>query len=333
MAATAAHRAPTRQELLEREAWHGPTRRYDIIKEGVIATLVVAVLTILLAAVFSSPDDPPLTFQGWATDMPDDLYTTAVAELAGTSESATYGPPYNDGGQGQALGPITPQIWMGVHERIDPAYDFVIGPLQTQQQPADVAAALTQWTSATADQQSAWTSAYDTALNDPAGANGDPANVPAGDYGPVPTLATGLVAMGASGALDGVLAAPGQFYNTDNTKQILFMGDGGYLDAAGTANHLQGNQWGMMNETGNYPGQQWLAPASVWYQLPIFNSDAESGLAATLTANGDIYIMSIVGIITLAMILLPFIPGLRGIPRLIPIHKLIWRDYYNRNTS
>ena len=43
--------------------------------------------------------------------------------------------------------------------------------------------------------------------------------------------------------------------------------------------------------------------------------------------------MSIVGIITLAMILLPFIPGLRAIPRLIPIHKLIWRDYYNRKTS
>jgi hypothetical protein len=25
---------------------------------------------------------------------------------------------------------------------------------------------------------------------------------------------------------------------------------------------------------------------------------------------------------------LPFIPGLRDIPRWIPVHRLIWRDYY-----
>ena len=28
------------------------------------------------------------------------------------------------------------------------------------------------------------------------------------------------------------------------------------------------------------------------------------------------------------LLLLPFIPGLRSIPRWIPIHRLIWRDYY-----
>ena len=27
-------------------------------------------------------------------------------------------------------------------------------------------------------------------------------------------------------------------------------------------------------------------------------------------------------------VLVPFIPGVRSIPRLIPIHRLIWRDYY-----
>jgi hypothetical protein len=35
-------------------------------------------------------------------------------------------------------------------------------------------------------------------------------------------------------------------------------------------------------------------------------------------------------LLTLALMFLPFIPGLRSIPRLIPIHRLIWRDYYRR---
>ena len=33
-------------------------------------------------------------------------------------------------------------------------------------------------------------------------------------------------------------------------------------------------------------------------------------------------------ILTLLLLLLPFIPGLRSIPKWIPIHRLIWRDYY-----
>jgi hypothetical protein len=320
--------ALTAQQTLEREHWAGPTRRYDIIKEGVIATLVVLVLTVVLAAIFSSPDDPALTLQSWAKDAPDSLYGTTVSELAGTSASATYGPPYNTNGDGQALGALTPQKWAGVHQPVDPTYDFVINPLSTQQQPADVTAALETWKSAAADAQTAWATAYDTALNDPAGAAGDATKVPTGDYGPVPTLATGLVAMAQSGALDGVLAAPGQFFTTDNTKQILFLGDGSYLDDIGTANHLQGNQWGMMNETGNFPGQQWLAPFSFWYQLPIFNSDAQTGIAATLTGNADIYILAIIAVMMLLVIFLPYIPGLRSIPRWIPLHKLVWRDYY-----
>ena len=42
--------------------------------------------------------------------------------------------------------------------------------------------------------------------------------------------------------------------------------------------------------------------------------------------------MSIIGVLTLLVILLPFIPGLRSIPRLIPVHKLIWRDYYKKRS-
>lgn len=325
--------ATARQKQLEREHWTGPVRRYDILKEGTIALVVVVLLTIVLAAIFSSPDDPPLTLKGWAKAAPDNLYAVTVAELAGTSDSASYGPPYNTNGDGVALGPLMPQKWIGVHQPVDPANDFVVTPLSSQQQPSDVAAALSQWKSATPDQQTAWATVYDTALNDPNGANGDATKVPVGDYGPVPTMATGLVAMADSGALDGILSAPGQFFNTNTTKQILFLGDSSYLDDAATAAHLQGNEWGMMNETGNFPGQEWLQPFSFWYQLPIFNSAATTGLAATLTANADIYIFAIIAVMMLVLILLPFIPGLRSLPRWIPIHKLVWRDYYSRKAT
>ncbi len=33
-------------------------------------------------------------------------------------------------------------------------------------------------------------------------------------------------------------------------------------------------------------------------------------------------------VLTLALVLVPFIPGVRSIPRKIPIYRLIWRDYY-----
>ena len=321
------------QKTLERTPWVGRNRRYDIVKEGTIALAVVTLIVLGLSAFLGSPDEPAVTFQGWAKTVPDNFYAVTVAELAGTTESAGYGPPYNTGGEGQAIGPINPAKVVGVRIPVDPGNDFVIEPLSHQQQPAAVAVALKAWKAASADKQSTWATNYDTALNDPEGADGDVSKVPAGDYGPVPALATGLTAMARSGALDGILPAPGQFYNTDNTKQILFLGDSSYMDDKATAANLQGNTWGMMNEPGGYPGQTWLAPFSFWYQLPVFNSEAETGMAATLTANGDIYIFTIIGVFMLALLLLPFIPGLRDIPRWIPVHKLVWKQYYRDNSS
>jgi hypothetical protein len=38
--------------------------------------------------------------------------------------------------------------------------------------------------------------------------------------------------------------------------------------------------------------------------------------------------MLMMGALSLAFILVPFIPGVRDIPRWIPVYKLIWRDHY-----
>src|ERR1035438_4894144 len=76
--------------------WKGPTRRYDILKEATIASVVVFLLVIVLAAVLSSPNEPPVTVASWSKVAPADFMATVASELAGTSESAAYGPRYNN---------------------------------------------------------------------------------------------------------------------------------------------------------------------------------------------------------------------------------------------
>ncbi|GAA2109316.1 hypothetical protein GCM10009841_30530 [Microlunatus panaciterrae] len=306
------------------QEWSGPWRRYDILKEGVVAVIIVSVLSVLMAGLFRSPDEPSLTLKGWATSNSSNFYATTVQELAGTSESAGYGPPYNSAGTGISVGPLAPQQWFGITHPVNPAVDFVITPLQSQTQNAAIQAALKVWTSASPDQQSAWAGSYDTALTN---ADDDPGKVPSGNYGPVPQIAKGLTEMAAAGALDGVLMAGSNFYQTDVTKQILFLGDGSYLDDAATAAHLQGNTWGMMNETGSYPGQAWLWLYSFWYQIPQFNSDNPDDY---LTNRADAIIFYVMALLSLGLVLVPVIPVLRSIPRWIPVHRLIWRDYYRR---
>ncbi|HYB86748.1 MAG TPA: cytochrome b N-terminal domain-containing protein, partial [Streptosporangiaceae bacterium] len=93
------------QKAADAAPWRGPTRRYDIIKEGTIAGLVVLALTLGLAALLSSPDVASATVQSWSKTEPADFLATAATELNGTSETATYGPPYtSDTTNSQRLG-------------------------------------------------------------------------------------------------------------------------------------------------------------------------------------------------------------------------------------
>jgi hypothetical protein len=294
-----------------------PMVGYDLIKEVVLVTVAIGVIALVLSFAFSSPDAPSVTIKSWAAAEPIDFVTTAAAELAGTSGTAQYGPPYTDGSDAvQALGPLVPQQWAGNAMHLDTAQTFVIGPLTTvsDDDPA-LASALATYKAASADQQQAWLSAYSDALANATADNGT-ITIAAGDYGPVPVLMQKELTVALGGSLDGMLlSSPGAFFQTNYSAPLLFMGDGSYLHDLAEPQNLTGDRWGVMNETGSYPGQTWLWLYSLWYQVPPFNT----------ASNADILVVMVVGVLTLLLALVPYVPILRDIPRWIPLHRLIWR--------
>ena len=299
---------------------------YDLVKELALATVGVGVVALLIAALLSSPDVPQVTIATWAQQNPVDLVTTATNELAGTTTSAAYGPPYNSVGAGQSWGPIAPQKWFGVRIPVDSANAFVIQPLQKASfSNTALGTALAAWQKATPDQQTKWLDAYSKAL--PAATVTDGGVVVAtGDYGPLPVMMSNLLGVAQAGGLDGLLVINGRFYQTDYTQPLLFIGDGTYLSGLAGDAKLTGSQWGMMNETGSYPGQTWLWLYTMWYQVPPFTSP--TGFLGFNSSNADLGIILLMTLLTAALALVPFIPGLRDIPRWIPIHRIIWRHYY-----
>ncbi len=104
-------------------------------------------------------------------------------------------------------------------------------------------------------------------------------------------MMTQLLALAQSGGLDGALLAQGRFYQTDYTKPLLFLADGTYLEDLARAQHLGGDQWGMMNETGNYPGQAWLWLYTFWYQVKPFST----------SGNADALVWSLMALLTLVV--------------------------------
>jgi hypothetical protein len=297
--------------------WRGPTRRYDILKEGTIAAVIVLALTLGLAGLLSSPDVPPVTVATWARIAPADFLATAATELNGTSHAALYGPPYNNqAGSVQSL-LFAPAKITGVTQPVNAAQDFVLGPLATLA-PTDpaIAAPLAAYTAASGAQQLKWANAYATVVTKVRFVNGSPA-VPAANDGPVPALMGAELTLARSGALDTDLLSQQPFYGTNFTKPLLFINDGTYFSGKAQAMGLTGSQWGVMNETGSYPGQPWLWLYTLWYQVPGFST----------SANVDMIAIYMTGLATILLLLVPFIPGLRDIPRLIPVHRLIWRRW------
>jgi hypothetical protein len=311
-------RESRRREDEDARVWRGGYRPYDILREATIALGVVLGLVLALTIAFSSPDDPPSTIKQWSHSQPVDFVTTAAKELDGSTTTGGYGPPYNHNSDGQHIGFVHLAKWLGVSHPIDTAQDFVLAPLRSLSNQPTLQTAVSAYQSAAAKTQAGWTTAYEASLAKASTTASGAISVPGGNYGPLPTMMGSLLTFAQSGGLDGALLTSKQFYQTDYTKPLLFMADGGVLASRAQQQHLLGPQWGMMNETGSYPGQVWLWLYTFWYQIKPFST----------STNADILVIALMGVMSVALIMVPFLPGVRSLPRRIPIYRLIWREHY-----
>ncbi len=291
----------------------------DLVRELALAVAFMTVLLLALAAVFSSPpDEPALTARQVALSQPKAIVQVALDALDGQGTIASYGPPYNHGtGSLQTLGPIRPQAWFGVTIPVDAAQVFVLRPL-ARVVPLDpaLAGALHAFESASAARRGAWESAYAKALPRAHVASGR-VGLPPGPYGPLPAMMDAYLALARTGALEAVINLNGGVYQTDFTRALLLLQDEP-LQSVASRQHLLGTEWGMMKEPGNYPGAVWLWLYTMLYQVPPWATSPAADLMVGLT----------VGLATLVLLLVPWIPGLRDIPYAVPIYRLIWRRHY-----
>jgi hypothetical protein len=309
--------------MTQAQYYQGVTmQRFDIVKELSIMTALGLVLVVVLATVFSSPDEKALTLRSVAGNDPLGFTTVALSELAGTSTIALYGPPYNTNSDGvQSVGPVSPQRIAGVSLPLDTAQVYVLGPLGTVDNAA-LKAALVTFQAGSADQQAQWEDAYSKVLDKADGSldtNGH-LNVAADpSFGPLPTLFNALLDMARSGGLDGyLLTVDGKFYQTDFSKPLLFLNEKALLDRADQLK-LLGDQWGMMNSAGMYPGQAWLWLYTFWYQVPAGPYTGQ---------NADVAVWLTMAVLTLILVLFPYIPWANRLPQYLGLHRVIWRTHY-----
>ena len=248
--------------------WRGPTRRYDILKEGTIAGVIILALTLGLSSLLSSPDVPSVTVQNWAKVAPADFLATSATELNGTSGRATYGPPYNNGtGSVQKL-LFSPAELVGVRQPLNPAQDFVLHPLSTivlhQPGPRRRAGHLpgrAARPAAQLGQRLRRRRHQGEVRRRRPGRPGRRGRAGAGhdgqraDHGPQrgPGRRPHLQAAVLRHQLHRTAAVHGG-------RRLLLQPGRGHAP--------EGEQWGVMNETGSYPGQPWLWLYTLWYQVP-----------------------------------------------------------------
>src|SRR6516164_159435 len=335
--------------------WRGSERPYDLITEGTIAVIIVAILCVLAAILWGSPDGG-LTYPGgpkspagqafsaryWDVNDPSDLAATAVQELAGGTATAGYGPPFNQTtGASQEFIGIKPaeiaKAIFGLTLPINTANDFVLAPVSQLAAPSNpaVAAAVSAYKAAGGDlspgaaadqvassQQMTWLNNFTKALS-ASSAKVTPTSITvrAGNYGPVPAIIAAELAIANNGSLDGYFQGSEQQLSTNTTLGTMFFSDGSLWGTIAEAQGVGGDQWGVMNELWNFPGQVWLWLYAGMYQIPALNSN-------NANLDLDVGLLMIVFGFLLPMFA-PWIPVINRIPRWIPLYKIIYRKYYD----
>lgn len=299
-----------------------PQIPYDLIREITLAIFGMGILVVLLAFGLSSPDVPALTAKQVAQQDPELLVQTELNALTYQSAIAQYGPPYNNqSGALQGLGSFSPQKWAGIQFPIDTAKDYVLHPLSLfeSMNPA-LKSAIAQWEHASAHQQKIWADHLQALLPHAQFSSGLMVLPPNANVGPLGTISNSYLELARTGLLEAAIdGVNGPTAVTNRTKSLLFLENQADTDYASQLNML-GNEWGVIKETGNYPGAVWLWFYSLLYQIPPYNTSSAADLMVILTVIG----------VTLILIFLPFIPGLRDIPRWVGLYKVIWRNYYKK---
>lgn len=298
------------------ETGGGARASHELVRELAVVLAVVTLLTVILAVLFSSPDERPSTIRQWSRQDPVGFLKTAVSELGGSSETAEYGPPYNHASDGQHAAFLAPQKWLGVTHPIDTANDFVFGPLRTIPD-AELQAEISYYERLpTSSKEDALNNSEKVLLGGSPLASDGRVGIWPGEYEYIDNMMRALLPFAQSGDLEDYLLAGHGYYQADFTKPLLLMTDGGVLEQRANAEHLPDGQWAMMNETGNYPGLPWLWPYVFWYQFKPFKS----------SPNADLLVWLVMAVLALAFVCVPLIPGLRSIPRLIAVDRLTPRQ-------
>lgn len=294
---------------------------YDLVKELTIGTLVIGVVVVLLAVVFSTPDLPSLTAKQVNKQAPMVLVKTALDDLSQQDPISTYGPPYNRTKDNiQKIGSFAPQTWSGVSIPIHSAKVEVIDPLQRISNiDSKLVNPLHTWNQASTKQQQDWVTAVQKVLKK-SSVSHETLILPQSNqaaYGPVPKLINGYLLLAKSGLMEAAIDGQGPMPATNRTKSLLLLqdrADGQYADKL----DMTGDQWGIIKETGNYPGAVWLWYYTLLYQIPPFNTAAAA----------DLWVVIAIVVVTGLLMFIPFIPGLRSIPKGLKVYRIIWRDYY-----
>ena len=299
-----------------------PMKDFDMVKEGILSLIVITVLVLIVAAIAGAPYRPAVTNQQVAMQSPLVIEQTALGDLDGSGSIASYGPPYNNGtGSVQSIAGFSPQTWWGVSYPVNTATDDVITPLSmlaSASGNSQLAKALATYQAAPAATQAKWNQNLSNALNK-ATVVGATVKLPAGNYGPVAYMMNSELQLARSGLLSGALSRETNqgVYRWNVQNNLLFLQGDALHDLAGKAD-LSGEQWGINHDEQAYPGPWWLTPYTFFYQVPPWNTSAA----------GDEMTAYSVGILFLLLLVVPWVPGLNRLPRLLPLYKLIWRDWY-----
>lgn len=288
----------------------------DFVKHLVTTLAVVALLVVFASLAFGVPEAHPLTIKSYARKNPVAFESLVLRALDGTGHIASYGPPYNHG-TGNIESPL--QTTMGIWHPIDAAQDFVLKPLTMAStvNPA-IAGPLHTFVHASPAQQAAWEKSYAAALTQAPERNGHLV-IPPGSYGPMPALLHAALTLGQSGLMSGALIRHSAVVTRfDNQNYLLFL-QGAPMHQIAKPLGLLGTQWGIIHPAvPGYPAAWWMTIPTWIYQWPF---------VAASPAN-DAIALSLGFVVWLLLALVPWIPGLNQLPRVLGVYRLIWKGFY-----